>query len=312
MLALRVTWFCVGMLLVGYAMFTYEDEEKRFKNWFEIAWMAAADREKTASARVNAFLHQLLNGLNGLLARIYGESPYSIRALLVCLCVSAGLSSLLILPSGRLHQEVQLFAGAVTLLVPFIRAKKLFFIGAGVALVAFFFINEAAMISRRASPYITAQLNFIAVPIAGIFDSLATGAVRKAFIAGARASRLLSTIAFSVLGTLLSPIIIFFAAAFTSAVDEYVLGEGLDIEILRVLTFNSIALVTSFSLLLLISFSILWRIVWAALPRALYAVIKLKLLDNRKATTTVGIAIMGSVMPGVGSALGKITAMLGL
>ncbi len=74
---------------------------------------------------------------------------------------------------------------------------------------------------------------------------------------------------------------------------------------------NAPALASALTTVLMLLFLFAYRIVLALLPRTLYATLKLKLLDNRKATMSMGVILVGIAYPGSTNMLEKIAKTFG-
>ncbi|MEJ8825622.1 hypothetical protein WKW80_26945 [Variovorax humicola] len=66
--------FVAGLLILFYTLFSYEDEEKKVKSWFDAAWIALKDKDQGIATRLGEFLRKLLNGLNRYLQDCMAQS----------------------------------------------------------------------------------------------------------------------------------------------------------------------------------------------------------------------------------------------
>src|ERR1700752_4336037 len=85
--------FVAGLLILFYTLFSYEDEEKKVKSWFDAAWLALKNKDESIGQRIASFLRMLLNGLNSVFTRMYGQKLVSFRAIAAGICYAAAVVS---------------------------------------------------------------------------------------------------------------------------------------------------------------------------------------------------------------------------
>ncbi|MEJ8825623.1 hypothetical protein WKW80_26950 [Variovorax humicola] len=121
-------------------------------------------------------------------------------------------------------------------------------------------------------------------------EALLIATIRKLFLLAADSPTLLGTGGFILGSTLIIPMYLLIAEKLSSLPEQYGISighAGVGFALL-----NLIPTLTSLSLFVVLLVAVVLRIVYALLPRFIYVPIKLKLLDNRKAATALGIALM--------------------
>ena len=324
-ISLQIISFSLGLALVCHVVFSYENEEKKVLNWFEAAWTGLADSENKISARINRFLHTLLNGLNRLLAYVYGPPLFSSRAFLTAasLCSTITLQWTIV---PETVMNVSLVALLIVLLsgVYFGRFHWALYFTACVALLNYEHTYQDALedvlnleerVPRFPNEYAVFHYEVmrwmpIGLVISSITDFFIVGIVRKTFQRASQAPTLPRTLLLIALGTIVAPTILVIVVSPAFALESLGVNRQdareLGIVIVWPLLLNIFAVITSLSFLVVLVVAILWRGLYAAMPRILYSVIKLRILENRKVAFGLGVLLIGMAFPDVVPTLGKV------
>jgi hypothetical protein len=311
---LRIFCAAVGLTLVCYTLFSYEDAEKNVQNWFEKAWVALADEQTRISLRINSFLRRLLSGLDYVFSRIYGERLFSVEAYFasLSLCLSVGL--LIITEISSQAEGIELFyvvaTSALFFILPFMRNRRAFtaifvsiiLIGGTVTTFLYLktvYVIPAMMVFGFTGPWL----------LFGTIDFAAIITIRKAFRVAELSDKLLTTLAILCLGIVCGPLYI------GLIVVPYGIYEYWDIPNNFEIFYGSIAygawsLLMSLSIVAVVAAAAFGRLFYAIAPRVIYLPIKLKLVNNRKATVALGVFLIGIAFPEYREAIDKIEKLL--
>ena len=309
---LRLFCAAVGLTLVCYTLFSYEDTEKHVKNWFEEAWITVADGQSRISVRYNSFLGRLLDGLNNLFARVYGKFLVSFDAYLtslsLCLCVGLPIIGEIALRAKGLDLLYLLLASALFLGLPFIRNRRLFAIAfltciTVASLITTYLYYETIYDASIVFEFTGQWLLF------GTIDFIVVALIRRAFRVAEVSAKLWRTLFIVSLGSICGPI---FAAI---VIIPYGISQLWDIANNLARFYGSIAygawaVIMSFSFVAVVIAALFARGLYAIAPRIIYLPIKLKLLENRKATISLGVFLLGIAFPVYREAIERIQKAL--
>ena len=300
--------FLAGLLILFYTLFSYEDEEKRVKSWFETAWIALQAGDAGIGARLGAFLRKLLTGLERVFNRLYGAQLLSLRVFAVATCLAATAYILM----GTLYVGPSLEQGAEVIVI----------------VLAIGCIPALATLLRRNWPsyLVSSLIYFIMIPfvlhqsqaslvgtgfllISFIAEDFLIAAIRQLFLLAERPQPLRRTLILIFTGSFIAPTYLLFLRYGGRFLTGYESFQNLPSFLFA---YNVIPFLTSLSFLFVLFVAVTLRIIYAMLPRAVYVPVKLKLLDNRKAAAGLGIALMGVSIPSAMGFLKEAAKVIGL
>lgn len=311
----RVGAFAAGVLLLFYTLFSYEDEDKKLNkkinNWFVDAWVSLEDSNESSAQRIAAFLRKLLGGLNNLFARLYGERLVSLRSIAVGACyVTAGFAIWNWMteeePTISTHLR-SIFFIAIPISAPIFRRNWPSYIIGVLSTLTF---TATMIVSPVKHNYISAILVLAVM----IFDGLLIALIRNCFLRAAVAPTLRGVLLLILTGTAVAPLYLLAVSSVGLIEPERGMnvGENLLFGIQRIAAFNAVPTLTSLSFLVILVVGVQFRIAYALLPRFIYIPLKFKLLDNRKTTMGLAIALMGVSIPGAVGIMEKAAKVMGL
>lgn len=305
--------FVVGLALLTYTLFSYEDEEKKLKNWLDEAWLKLYAIDNSFSKRLLTFLRVLLNGLNLVLAKLYGREVFSFRAFASSVCLCTGIAIALFLYEDMLDFNIWIGIILVSgfLLTPYlITGPMLYVVSALLLSVAAYltfdsFDGRDTPIGRLDGMEWLRQFG-LAVALASVVDFLSISSSRKLLLLATDTDVLRKCLAYIAL-TIAAPIAFI---VFQIVVSEYIENEELSTAVGFLFMFNLAALLLSAAFFIVLFASVVTRIMAAILPRAIYATVKLKLFENRKSCLGLGILFIGLQFPQATGIMERIAKVL--
>ena len=309
-------WFAgaVGLSLFLYVMLSYEDEERRAANWITAAWSVLYEFDKGVSVRLRKFLQAILRGADNIYSLPYGNRLISTQGLVT----SASFSTALALYISEWHGREVVWVPILFIIVlsPFIRRRSLSYtisaFGiATFALILLINIKETYTHTWR----ISGALMDIGTPLAlAVIDFLAIAAMRKLFRLAAYTSSLIATI-LAIAAAVLCGLAITVCLANMAIYAQGQLGlifslDGHSTLLTTLVVFTIFIAVQSLVFLFAILMVGFGRSIIAVAPRALYSLIKLKIVENRKTTAGIGVALIGLAMPQASTAFETVVKLL--
>lgn len=294
---LQLLSFIVGVLLIAFAAFSYEDEEQRVSNWLEEAWTFLADGAGEFGDRAVLFLKTLITGTITLLNRFYGKRTISLRSYLssVCLCIAFGIIICLYL-GMEISYWTALPLAAALFLTPLIRNRAFYLLASLMFVAAIYstyrFFDGEESINGVISGKDEVLTLSSALLVASIFDFLSVAVTRWALSRSMSASSLLGivlyllTVIINAVALLALPALFIFLRPFSG-------GEILT----WIYILSGMSVLVALSFFIILAVSICLRLIAALLPRTLYMVIKFKLFENRKSTIGTGVFLIGIQFP---------------
>jgi hypothetical protein len=303
----------VGCALLCYALFSYDDEEKRVENWFNDAFRAMQFRESSVSERLRLALTYILTGFSRLLDRVYGPSLLSFQSAAASLSFCLGFGAVVMIFAASWHPELGWFYYQGTPLIaafaglavssPFLPGKVRQFVLIGLVFVA-------AVVFLRDDVSDLLLLLFV-VPTTAL-DALGVALLRKLY----RLATVAQTLRRVMAGALAATLMPFLMTVFFAYSDHflYTAIDGAQPDWFRVYVTAGMVLflpiATGMFFLVLLGSAFVLRFLAALVPRAIYSVIKFKVLEDRKPLIALGLAFVGLGSPIIGNILTSIAQSL--
>lgn len=323
-MAIKLVCFVLGLSLIFFVIFSYEDEERGLLRWLESKWLYLDGEEKSVSKWMNTALVKLARVTDQLLSRAYGEKLLSFKAINTPICITTGLAigaaGLVILAGDDwelLHFSAMAVAIAIALIficAPFTRIRYLAETLAALAVSVCAIITLVTVLSpydARGDEVIDflfllaryAVLISVCLLLAFVIDFLAIALIRNLFRVAATGDTLRKTFAIILCATFVAPGLVYGGYKAMNLVQPF-FQRQLESEFLFILGYlNLVTLLTSFFFLAVSIGALATRIFYAVAPRALYSVIKLKIVENRKAMIGIGGMLIGVMFPSLAAAL---------
>jgi hypothetical protein len=318
LIALKGACLIAGLCLIVYVLFSYEDEEKRVKSWIEDAWLSLEETDAKTSLRLNAALVVLSQAASSFLARVYGEKLLSVRAVLVPLALAmGGLLALISLAMSAWMLSGVTFLGtksppdygrALIMLAPFLFGCAIFAgsfahglkgklaLGAGALLWLFFAVT---------APQIFGVLTTLGFG----FDTLSIALVRRLLRKAEQSTSLARTVFIMGLASVAVPFLLALIGVGFAVAGMDADSTLENVEIVAACAMVAVLSTTLLFVVLLVCIAV--RVIIGVAPRVVYSISKFKLLENRKSTMAVAIALVGVWLPEVIAPLEKWAKVFG-
>ena len=324
MFILQIVSFGIGLTIVSYVVFSYEDEEKTLTNWFVKAWVSLDDKEKIVSERIASFLRALLSGLDRLLKRIYGEKVLSVRAFVTAISLCLGVSILALLLGMEYVDTTapRLLTAFTLVLAPFVPWPKFSYSLTAEAVFAF-----AYAVSNVVAQFLSVELTiegdekymlpmtmattimvFLALIVAATGDFFVLTATRAQIHAASHEESLRRIVVRVATATTPLPLFLLIVIFVGGLLDDEV--PGLFEFISAIVYFALLPILTSVSFAVVLAVATVGRVLYALLPRTVYLAIKIKLMESRKSTAGIGVLLMSAAWPKLGALLERVTRTL--
>jgi hypothetical protein len=315
----RVIAGCVSVLAFYMAFFLYEDQEGRWQNRLDGFWVSVHDRARVTQSSTVALFNRIADIVRRALVWLFGEKLFSVRAVCMSICISAGVALLgsgLFVFFGLLHDDpggfqwlkgLLIVIGVAPCLAAPLLVRKRF---AALVLISSTFVLTCAVffgcLAAIANPTIlplppmTQIIPTVALILAFSLSSDVLGviAVRRilSFLTHALSSlRVLLGI------FLLAALIVLFEYVPWIALFVFLFDRSLGTEETR----SMLAMVAGVTAYLNISTSLyclipalllvvvlVHRAIWPLMAKAIYPLCRFKIVSNRKALIAIGSVSM--------------------
>jgi len=312
--------FVLGLLILFYTLFSYEDEENQVKSWFETAWISLQNGDLAMGQRIADFLGRLLRGLNGFFNSIYGDRVLSVQSIraAVFLCITIIGASLVIIDISDYGatSPIAIIFVLSALFAAVWRDNRMANLMVILLVAAFFHLSPP--LERMFNPNKANAIFFSIVLSALLFEGLLIAITRKFLLEAQKFTTPRPMIGYIFAATICTPLYLAGVSQVAAHMSKHfsppLVSNSFDQGLAAVLfsVAHAIPVLTSFAFLIVLLTALAFRLIYAVLPRFVYAAIKLKLLDNRKAATALGIALMGISISGWIGFMEKVAKAMGL
>ncbi|UTY58999.1 hypothetical protein [Massilia sp. erpn] len=324
----------LGLILLSYAIFSYEDEERRVQVWFDDAlvrtWIYLEDSSRKVSGKLYLILKQLLGYTNRIFDEIFGYCLFSRRTLVTTAALASAVAIVYIPQGSSLPAWQRLVLVFSIILVLFLKNKQTATIAQLIllALLATAYVFQAVA-SDQAEPFFSKEVEELIGRMPGILFGLILGFTqaflsialfRKIFRIAAQQPRLMLAVIYQTAPAILAPLLsiaLFFLIRISAwavghsgwgslhQVLQFIVASDLILDLSMLQIFSSIPVVV-----LSIAAST-GALTSAILPRSIYSAIKLRSLSNRKSIVALGIGLVVFGSQPLGMFLKSIISALG-